>query len=98
MGFGATDLRFLFSAEKLGFEGKVICTLGRQTAYTKQRELDAVLREYGKPRFLLPRNKALYTAEDYLEPLGYHVVSIDASAYEGATLVHDLNKPIPETL
>jgi SAM-dependent methyltransferase len=96
MGFGTTDLRFLFSAEKLGFSGIEICTLGKLTSYTGQRALNAVLREWNKPQFLLPKNKALYTVADYLEPLGYRVTSIDASSYEGADVIHDLNCPIPD--
>jgi hypothetical protein len=98
MGFGANDLRFLLSAEKLGLRGKDVCTLGKLTSITRQRELDAVLGEWNKPRFLLPKSKALYTSEDYLGPLGYRVVALDASAYEGAEIIHDLNKPIPDEL
>jgi SAM-dependent methyltransferase len=98
MGFGIPDLRFLLSARNLGFDGKRICTLGHLTAYTSQRELDAVLKEYGEPRFELPKDRALYFAEDFLTPLGFSVDSMDASAYEGATIIHDLNKPIPDDL
>jgi hypothetical protein len=98
MGYGTLDLRFLFSAQNLGFNGKEICTLGHLTAYPSQRDLDNVLREYGKSSFKLPKNRALYFAEDLLEPLGFTVASLDASAYEGAEIIHDLNKPIPDNL
>jgi hypothetical protein len=40
----------------------------------------------------------MYFADDVLLPLGYHVDSMDASDYEGANIVHDLNLPIPPAL
>jgi hypothetical protein len=36
MGFGMPDLQFLFSAQNLGFDGR-ICTLGHLTTYTTRR-------------------------------------------------------------
>lgn len=98
MGYGVADLRFLLSAEAMGFRGRKICTLGKLTTYTTQRQLDAVLAKYGKPHVTLDPVKALYSANDLLEPLGYEVDSLDASDYEGASIVHDLNQPIPDKL
>lgn len=98
MGFDANDLRFLLSAQSLGLNGNQICTLGRLTSYTSQRELDGVLKDFSRDRFALPKDRALYFAEDFLEPLGFRVTSLDASPYEGAAVIHDLNKPIPDTL
>ena len=98
MGYGIGDLQFLFSAEQLGFAGKEICTLGRLTSYSRQPDIDRVLKQFGKPPIKLPSSLALYSAEDLLEPLGYTVKSLDVSPYEGATIIHDLNKPIPDEL
>jgi hypothetical protein len=96
MGFGPNDLHFLLSSERLGFTGNAICTLGRLNLFGKQAQFTHLLKEYGKPQFLLPKHRALYFAEDVLCPLGFKVDSIDASDYEGANIIHDLNRPVPE--
>jgi len=98
MGFGLFDLRFILSAETLGFSGRRICTLGHQALFVKQAKLNQLLREYEKPQFSLPKHRAMYFAEDALGPLGFEVDSIDASDYEGASILHDLNRPLPESL
>lgn len=96
MGFGLQDFRFLLSAIDLGFTGKDICTLGHLTFYGSQRSVDSVLREFDRPTFALPKNKSLYFAEDLMNPLGFRVDALDASPYEGANIIHDLNLPIPD--
>jgi hypothetical protein len=98
MGFGPVDIRFILSGESLGFKGEKICTLGHQTLFGKQAEFTLLLKEYAKPQFLLPKYRAIYFAEDVLGPLGFKVDSIDASDYEGANILHDLNRPIPESM
>lgn len=89
MGFNLSDFKFLLS----GIEGRTICTLGRLTLFISESNASRVA---GKP-IKLPRKAQLF-AEDLLAPLGYEVTSMDASAYEGASIVHDLNKPIPPEL
>lgn len=98
MGFSPIDLHFLLSSEFLGFTGERICTLGHLTLHGKQAEFNQLLKEYEKPQILLPKYRALYFAEDVLSPLGFKVNSIDASDYEGANILHDLNCPIPVSM
>ncbi len=98
MSFTATDLRFLLSAEYLGFSGKKVCTLGRLSLFGTQAAFAKILKEYAKPQFLLPSGRDEWFAEDILCPLGFEVDSIDASKYEGATVVHDLNQPLSESM
>jgi hypothetical protein len=56
-----------------------------------------MLAEFGRGSKGLP-NHVIQFAEDILAPLGFEVSSVDASDYEGATIVHDLNIPIPREL
>jgi SAM-dependent methyltransferase len=93
MGFNTSDLRFLLS----GMDGSSVCTLGRLTLFVSQSDLDQIAREYEKPNFKLPL-KATRVAEDILTPLGFDVESMDISTYEGASIVHDLNKPVSPEL
>ena len=96
MGLDVDSVRFLLSAQQLGLQGKTICTLGRQSMFLSRRKFKAVLGEYGKD-FPYPDKTVVY-AEDYLVPLGFTVDALDASNYEGADIVHDLNQPIPHHL
>lgn len=96
MGFGGSDLRFLLSAKRLGLKGDNVCTLGRQTLLLSQRELNLILREYDCEHFALPKGRALLFADDVLGPLGFNTIdAMDASDYEGANVLHDLNRPVP---
>lgn len=98
MGIGASGLRFLLSAQRMGLAGHSICTLGRQATFIPKRQLLSLLRKYRCGPLSLPSDRAMYFVEDYLEPLGFSVDAIDASDYEGANIVHDLNLPIPVEL
>jgi hypothetical protein len=88
----------LLSSKFLGFKGDRICTLGRLTLFGTDAELARVLKEYAKPPFTRPKDRATYFAEDILIPLGFKVDSVDNSNYEGANIVHDLNHPIPQSM
>lgn len=96
MGLDVDSVRFLLSAEHFGLQGKNICTLGRLAMFVSKRNFKAVMREYGKD-LAFPVKEVCYT-EDYFAPLGYRVEALDASPYEGADIIHDLNQPIPDSL
>jgi SAM-dependent methyltransferase len=98
MGIGAPGLRFLLSAQRMGLTGTSVCTLGRQAFSIRRRRLRSLLRDYQRKPFSMPRNRAMYFVEDVLAPLGFTVDAIDASDYEGANIVHDLNLPVPAPL
>jgi hypothetical protein len=98
MGFDISDLRFLLSAKCLGLAGNSCCTLGRLNLFISQSALDATLREYGEDKIKLP-NRAVHFADDILRHLGFsNLDTMDASDYEGASVVHDLNHRIPENI
>ncbi len=66
-------------------------TLGRQTPYLEPREYARALQRAGAPPVPMPAY-----ADDFFRALGAaQIDSVDASSFEGATLVHDLNLPIP---
>ena len=95
-----TACGFPLSAERLGLHGSSVCTLGPQVFGITDRSFGALLKGvWRQAEPLLPADRArLYFADDVLLPLGYHVDSMDASDYEGANIVHDLNLPIPPAL
>jgi len=99
MGFDTLDLRFFLSARAFGFDGDSICTLGRLTLFATQSEINQILREHGRDPVRLPEHKGQYFVDDLLPLLGIRTVdSLDYSSFEGATIVHDLNQPIPTEL
>jgi SAM-dependent methyltransferase len=74
--------------------GRVV-TLGRQHAHLDRDTYSRVLARTGLPA---PPAVPMY-ADALLAALGAtSVEAIDASAYQGATIVHDLNQPLPAAL
>jgi hypothetical protein len=97
MGMGISDLKFLLSAKDLGFSGRNICTLGRQSFFGRESEINRALNENGLASIKLPNVNSEHTADDVLGQLGYKITSVDVSPWEGATIQHDLNYQIPQT-
>lgn len=100
MGIDLWNLRFLLEAHKTyGALGETI-QMGRQEIHLGEHEhpvADSMLREYGfDANFNQARDGGRYADEGLLQFLGAtNVQSADASAYEGAALVHDFNDPLP---
>ena len=108
MGLTADTLMSLLFAKQNGIDFKHTLTIGRQSCHVKIRELDRTLKRFDsfytneKAQNLRSeliqsgaREGALYL-ESLLMYLGAELVdSIDYSDYEKATLIHDMNKPIP---
>ncbi|MEP7236280.1 MAG: hypothetical protein ABI685_00380 [Ferruginibacter sp.] len=100
MGFGNDAIRSLFIAKKLGAAFDQTLTLGRQSWYSSKKKLIDYARHYDVSQAEM---EGIVFEDDYSEPVLYalgakQVDSIDFSDYEKATVVHDLNKPIPVTL
>ncbi len=93
---------FLINCQRQGVSFKHSLTLGRLNYYLGVNETRKLLRRVGMDASRCPRlldYDASRYAETFLEALGAEKVdSLDASNFEGATLVHDLNLPIPESL
>ncbi len=100
MGLDSTGTTFLFAARAAGVSFRKTATLGRQgfapEAATFQKLLDSREAGHSAERFL--RESGDY-AEKLFQFLGAEeTVAIDNSAYEGASIVADMNVPIAATL
>ncbi|HTW88287.1 MAG TPA: hypothetical protein VMD75_09785 [Candidatus Binataceae bacterium] len=91
-------LRLLSESRKKGTSFSSTITIGRQNySYDlKGSDLCAALS-------ITSEDAAAFLEQRYIEPLlrrlgASRIESIDNSAYEHATIVHDLNEPIPEDL
>src|ERR1019366_8763988 len=99
MGIDRNYADFLLGARNGGVDFRQTATLGRLNLFVDHRSLDAVFREHGDP--VTDQDiRAMRTAnggysETFLRRLGAReTTSVDASEYEGASLVHDMNLPI----
>jgi hypothetical protein len=102
MGVDTQALRFLLrSRAAVSFENFLM--LGRQWRHVSLIELERQLRQEQFPpaevQSALEAARSSKFMEPVLEWLGCgKVESLDFSDYEGATFVHDMNQPIPESL
>jgi hypothetical protein len=102
MGVDYQALRFLLSAKRAGVSFEHPVMFGRQ-AFSGLSLKDAayLINKFG---WEVPRTKLEeWFAGVYIEPLlemlgAKDTTSIDASAYEGATTVHDMNQPLPSKM
>ena len=95
MGIDVNAATFLCYAATEGVSFERTATLGRQNLNLTSSMLHRALRRFGRTADLDVR------IGDYAEPLFQHLGalsmdSFDASSYEGATIVHDLNTEIPK--
>ena len=99
MAFNINGTRLLLRAKKMGVNFERVAMIGRQGLYLPAAGLQRNLDDYGfgnaSARQLLEEGEGY--AEPFLRLLGAHSIdSFDASAYEGATVIHDMNTAIPE--
>ncbi len=102
MGIDAQLAGQLIAARDL-VAGKQSCVmLGRQKFHIKgkfRRHVRRALRRAGLSADISEYEQEDGFAETFLRKIGYpDPVSLDASAYEGCELTHDLNEPLPDTL
>jgi SAM-dependent methyltransferase len=98
MGFTAGDVKFLLSGLQLGIKTDSVLTLGHQSLHVRPGKVNEMLRSYGHPN-TVPSDIALLFADDIFEALGFKSYdSMDNADYESASILHDLNKPIPASL
>lgn len=104
MGISANTAAFLLHARRHGAQFNQTLTLGRQHMLLKAPHLQAIMESHSA--WPPPQGETAFRqAVDTEFPWGFStfaralgaekVVAIDASPYEGADFVHDLNKPIP---
>ena len=97
MALDINGLRFLVKMHKEGIHFDKVLTLGRLNLNIYPRTIWQTLRQSGIP---VPLELYELHPQDYAEPVfkafgAKSVTALDASSYEGAGLVHDLNVPLP---
>ncbi|MDE2147335.1 MAG: hypothetical protein KGJ24_11660 [Burkholderiales bacterium] len=102
MGIDHHNLRLLAHAQDLGAGFGRTLAIGRQALHVEARSLQSLQRMRGLPPLKQPPAEPGRPA--YFEPLlqqwfgASQTDAVDASAYEGAGLVHDMNLPWPAAL
>jgi hypothetical protein len=97
MGIDRDFADFLLGARDRGVDFGRTATLGRLNLFVDHRSLGAVFRRHGEGATDddIRAMRATGYAEAFLRHLGAgETISVDASAYEGASVVHDMNQPI----
>jgi len=99
MGLDSSAVLFLCAAKSFGVNFTRTLTIGRQSLFPSEMALGRVFAILGireNANRFLSENKF---GEQFLSLLGAsEVASIDFSSYESASIIHDLNDPIPESL
>src|SRR4051794_39170398 len=96
MGLDINAVQFLVAARKQGVDFGQVLMLGRQSLNVFPAKLARVLEQEGLPSesFRTASSECAY-AEPLFRSLGAKQVdALDASDFEGATLIHDLNLPL----
>ena len=99
MGLDNSAVTFLLGAKSAGVDFDRTVMLGRQNFFPTAAHFQRVMAQCAPSARLdeILAARGGY-AEPFFERLGAReVASIDASPYEGAGLVHDLNNPIPDS-
>jgi SAM-dependent methyltransferase len=92
MGIDKTGLEAILYSLKYVTNKKTLLTLGHQGIHIDQSTVDQILDEYN----LLESNKCEQYADSLFLDLGFETVdSLDYSSFEGASLIHNLNTPLP---
>ena len=102
MGFDIQGTRLVLLARRQGVDFTRAVTLGRQWLGVDAPDLNALIQEIRVELDAEQRqaiSAGLPYADGLLRALGAKVVeSLDASAYEGASILHDLNEELPRAL
>lgn len=99
MGIDIETARFLLARRRDGVRFERVITLGRQHCFLSNKEIQGLLQEFGLSLKDFP-DLFSETYPRYAEPLwqmlgAKDLATIDASNFEGATHVHDMNQPVP---
>ena len=102
MGLDDKGTQFLLAARRLGVSFERTATIGRQRLYVTPPLLRRRLSAFGIAT-TAEDTRRLFDEDGFAEPLlrllgARQTVSIDVSAYEGASRILDLNQPLPPDL
>ena len=98
MGLDKNGVKLLLHAKQLGVKFDRVATIGRQMLYVKEKEMKHLLISAGLDDAGSETGFKLNSyAEAFFKKLGAERSdSLDASAYEDATIIHDMNLPLPK--
>src|SRR5918994_7656208 len=103
MGFDVQGVRFLLSARHAGARFSRTAMIGRQELFLDVGSLRRILERFGIACDDREAARLLTEENGYAEPLlrllgAEDICSVDASHYEHASIVHDLNTPVSDSL
>src|ERR1043166_8363609 len=106
MGLDLNSTKFLVKARQAGVRFDDTLTLGRQYMMVSPKRIASLLREHvlwppaeGEGNFMAALEGTKWRFEILARALGAKNASaMDVSDFEGATVLHDLNQPIPPEL
>lgn len=101
MGFNIKTTELLIHCKKLGVDFSEVVTIGRQQMNGSYLIFKKFFKEYGisDSDFVDLMSRENRYSEGFLTWLGARRIdSIDASNYESASIIHDMNLPIPALL
>jgi len=99
MGITKNFSHTLVYAKTLGVSYSVTLMLGRQVLYATTEQIESQLSKFKVDHAPLPANLEGKFSEPLFHALGAEIVdSMDYSTFEQATVIHDLNQPVPEKL
>jgi hypothetical protein len=101
MGIDKASLQILLDARRAGVSFDRILTIGRQELRMRPKEVRAILSRNGLPADDAAIAGFFSQASGYCESLltflgAGGVDALDFSDFEGASIVHDMNEPLPE--
>lgn len=101
MGINRAEAEAILSLKRANKAGSEILCLGRPELFISAKETGRLSQNYnlGWPQADIDAMTRETFAEPLLKAAGFaEIRSLDASTYEGATIIHDLNTPIPACL
>jgi hypothetical protein len=99
MGLDASSVAFLCAARSLGVDFSRTAMIGRQSFWPDVATLRRVFAVHGIDRDPEAFVRDHKFAEEFFKVLGAEeIASFDASSYENASILHDMNLPVPRAL
>jgi 2-polyprenyl-3-methyl-5-hydroxy-6-metoxy-1,4-benzoquinol methylase len=99
MGINIPTMQLFCCAKRIGVDFSETMMIGRQIVHAPRNAIDAILGVIGISQERASRILEGQFAEPLFGLLGAtHVSSLDVSDFEGATVIHDLNHPLPTSL
>ena len=99
MGLDTSSIMFLCAARSMGVDFGSTAMVGRQSFWPDEAALRRVFSVLGIDRDAADFLRQHEYGEEFFSLLGaHHVDSVDLSPYERATILHDMNLPLPVEL